>query len=241
MSNAQSWALDLPASPGSEPFYVAIHRPGSLQFFESGPFASADVSGAGFWRSRCRNQRRSSVSFDPGTEPAADLPFDGVTLDAQCQEYSGSSYSERGRGEWPSGPPTAGNGRSRTGDLPGSGRQRGRNAAEPSRHLRRLIRGIIAIPRTSFSRAESNTPVEFRFTPLDRNLFRGSSAARIRIVNFDGSPAASRPVKVSYHDRHYGDLEVFAGPTSRSGEFEISRNHRPDIGGHLVRPLSDRR
>lgn len=204
---------------GSEPFHVAIHRPGLLQYFESGPFASAEVRG-GILEIPLPKPAALSVSFDPGIEPAADLPFDGVTLELNAKNTPASSYSSV----------VVANGRAVRQRLEADDLAPGTyQAAVFTRPKRSGAEPPPSTPHPGYYRDSTDIilsggerrAVEFRFAPLDRNVFRGSSTARIRIVNFDGSPAADRPVKVSYRDRHYGDLEVFAGPTSRSGEVEV--------------------
>ena len=69
----------------SGPFYVAIHRPGFLQFFESGPFTSADVRN-GILEIGTPKPASLNVRFDPG-------PESGVTLEVDGKIPLTSSYS----------------------------------------------------------------------------------------------------------------------------------------------------
>ena len=85
-------ALCLPACPRSDPFYVAVHRPGLIQFFECGPFTSPDFT-SGILVIKVPKPASLSVFFDPGTKMAGDLPFEGVGLEVLGKDTLRPSYS----------------------------------------------------------------------------------------------------------------------------------------------------
>ena len=203
---------------GSGPFYVAVHRPGFLQFFESGPLTTADVTN-GILEIGTPKPASLNVRFDPGPE-TGDRPFEGVTLEVDGKIPLTSSYytvtSRKGE---------AGRQQLQVADLaPGTYKAtvllRTKSAGQespPSTGHSGVYRDSSEV---SLSAGETRH-LEFRYAPFDPNVFRGNCTARIRIINSDGSPATNRSVKVSYRDARYGDLEVFSGRTSRSGECEI--------------------
>ncbi len=203
---------------GSGPFYVAIHRPGFLQFFESGPFISADVPN-GILEIGTPKPALLNVRFDPGPE-TGDRPLEGVRLEVDGKNTLMRSYftvasldSERGRQQL------------RVADLaPGTYKvtvlRRTKRAGQESPPSTGHSGAYRDSREVSLSAGETRH-LEFRYAPFDPNVFRGNCTARIRIINSDGSPAAGCPVKVNYRDARYGDLEVFSGRTSRSGECEI--------------------
>ncbi len=198
---------------------MAIHRPGLLQRFESGPFTSANVR-SGILEINVPKPASLTVSFEPGTESAGALPFDGVTLEVNVKNSPSITYSavvaSDGR---------AGRHRLVVGDLaPGI-----YQAAVLTRAKRVGTEPPPSTPHPAYYRdstdvvlsAGETREVNFRYSALDPNRYRGQSSATIRILNFDGSPAAAREVKVNYPDVHYGDLVVFSGQTSRSGEVQV--------------------
>jgi hypothetical protein len=66
------------------PFHVAIHTPGFLQFFESGPFALADVKD-GILTIDVPRPASLDIRFDPTTSKPDDLPFKGVSMGVMRQ------------------------------------------------------------------------------------------------------------------------------------------------------------
>jgi len=221
---------------GSGPFYVAIHRPGFLQFFESGPFTSADVPN-GILEIGIPKPASLNVRFDPGPE-TGDRPFEGVRLEVDGKIPLTLSYFQvtSRDGE-------AGRQQLQVADLaPGTYKatvltrtKRAGQELPPSTGHSGVYRDSSEV---SLSAGETRH-FDFRYAPFDPNVFRGDSTARIRIINSDGSPAAGRPVKVSYRDSRYGDLEVFSGQTSRSGECEIQgitdgKPERPTLAAYGI-------
>jgi thiol-disulfide isomerase/thioredoxin len=203
----------------SDPFYVAIHRPGLLQQFEAGPFTLADVA-RGILDIPVPKPASLGVVFDPGAAAARALPFDGVTVEANIKNAPASSYFRVARLD-----AKAGRQRLDVNDLAPGVYQ----AAVLTRGKLPASEPLPKTPHPAFFSdsadvvlfAGEKREIHFRYTPLDSNIFRGSCSATIRIVNFDGSPASRVALTVSYRDPHYGDLEVFTGKTSRSGEVEV--------------------
>ena len=182
---------------GADPFYVAVHRPGFLQFFESGPFTSADVTN-GILEIGIPKPASLKVRFDSGPE-TGDRPFEGVRLEVDGKIPLTQSYfhvMSRDGG--------AGYQQLLVADLaPGTYKatvltrtKRAGQGLPPSTGHTRVYRDSseVSLP------AGETRHLDFRYAPFDPNVFRGDSTAIIRIANSDGSPAAGRPVKVSYRD-----------------------------------------
>ncbi len=208
-------------APESDPFYVGIHRPGFLQFFDSGPLTAADVTN-GILEIEIPKPASLTLRFDPGPE-TGDRPFEGVRLEVSGRIPLTYSYfnvmsrdGEAGRQEL------------QVADLaPGpykatiltrakrAGQQLPPSTGQP---------GVYRDSRDVELSAGETRYLDLRYAPFDPKAFRGDRTARIRIVNSDGSPAAGRRVKVSYRDAlsyrvaHRDDLEVYSGRTPRSGE-----------------------
>jgi len=66
-------------APGADPFYVAVHRPGFLQFFEAGPFTPADITG-GVLEIDLPAPASLRVGFDPGNDVMSLRPYEGMSL-----------------------------------------------------------------------------------------------------------------------------------------------------------------
>ena len=60
-----------------------MHAPGFLQFFETGPFTLADVKD-GKLEIDVPRPATLDVSFEPGDQPAANLPFNGAWLEVDA-------------------------------------------------------------------------------------------------------------------------------------------------------------
>ena len=71
-------------------FHVAVHAPGFLQYFETGPFTLGDVKD-GNLEIDVPRPATLDVSFEPGDHPGADLPFKSASLDVNWQ-LQGNSY-----------------------------------------------------------------------------------------------------------------------------------------------------
>ena len=132
---------------GADPIYVAVHRPGLIQFFECGPCTSPDFT-SGILVIKVPEPASLNILFDPGTKMAGDLPFDGVGLEVLGKDAPGPHILEWCGGmarrsvnncRWPIW--------HRGLTEPRSCRER--NGAGLSRRLRPLIRGSIAIPGKS--------------------------------------------------------------------------------------------
>jgi thiol-disulfide isomerase/thioredoxin len=228
----------------SDPFYVAVQSPGFLQFFESGPFTSADVAN-GILEIGIPKPASLIVGFDPGPAKAGEMPFEVVRLEVSGKDTLRNSYltvisrdgaAVRQRLQVADLAPGTYNATVRTRT------KRSGQELPPSTVHQEAYRDSTDVVLA----AAETRHVDFRYAPFDPNVSRGYAAARIRIVNSDDSPAANRLVKVSYRDAHYGDLEVVSGHTSGSGELEIRgitdrksegatfADYRIDVDGHVL-------
>ncbi len=203
---------------GSEPFYVAVHRPGVLQFFESGPFTSANVAN-GVLEIAIPKPASLNVRFDLALK-ASDTPLTRVRLTVARKIPLTHSY-----GNVTSHDGAPGREQLQVTDLaPGTYKaivETLTTRAGQESPAATIRPGAYHDSREVTLSAGETRCLDFRYAPLDPNVFRGDSTARIHVVRYDGSPAAGCPVKVRYRDAHHGDLEVFSGQTSGSGEVEI--------------------
>ena len=71
-------------------FHVAVHAPGFLQFFETGPFTLADVKN-GKLEIDVPRPATLDVSFEPGDHPGTDVPFKSASVDVNWQ-LQGNSF-----------------------------------------------------------------------------------------------------------------------------------------------------
>jgi thiol-disulfide isomerase/thioredoxin len=215
-TDAGGFALQLAA--GGEAFYVGVHSPGFLQFFERGPFTLADASN-GVVLVDVPKPAVLEVNFEPGSETAG-LPFDLTTLLVLQKDAYASSYEEVMSRQGDTRRQTL-----RLADLAPAEYQvdlvglRKRDQQEMSRVKSHPYRYFES--RNVVLRAGETRHVDFRYKSLDANAFRGDRTAKIRIVNADGSPAAARRVTVSYRSGGHGYQEVFSGNVSQSGEVQI--------------------
>ena len=77
---------------GADPIYVAVHRPGLIQFFECGRVTAPDFT-SGILVIKVPEPASLNILFDPGTKMAGDLPFDGVGLEVLGKDALRTSYS----------------------------------------------------------------------------------------------------------------------------------------------------
>ena len=75
--------------------------------------------------------------------------------------------------------------------------------------------------------------VNFHFTPLEPDAYRGRRTAILRVEQPNGTPAAGTKIIVSYLDGHYGALPVFSGEVPSSGEVTLRNltDRKPSLGG----------
>jgi thiol-disulfide isomerase/thioredoxin len=218
-SQSERFALRL--APESNEFYVGICAPGFLQQFEAGPFSLTDVKD-GVLRIEVPRPATLDVTFDPDGDAGA-LPFGKFSLNILAQipgqrsEYVAVASEEGGsqRSEL------------HLTDLgPGVYQVSVRTIPKPTvKNLAdsTLNPGAYHDIRTIALRAGQSERFDFRFTPVDPNVFRGSRTAVIRILTCDGVPAANRRATVGYYDGHYGHVNVFTGKVPQSGELVIEQ------------------
>src|SRR5205823_4515667 len=72
-------------------FFVGIHTPGFLQYFDAGPFSSADVKN-GVLKIDVPKPATLAASFDPGSDEAAKVPFKGVGFSVMRNIDGGDTY-----------------------------------------------------------------------------------------------------------------------------------------------------
>jgi thiol-disulfide isomerase/thioredoxin len=217
----------------SPPFYVAIHAPGLLRVFERGPFTLADVKN-GVLAIDVEKPAKLDVSFDPGPGAALSLPFTEATIGVMRKEPgTESSYLSVATTEAHSQRPEL-----RLADLsPGDYQVTIRTIARsgvndvPGTGARPINPGVYMDMKQFTLGAGQTQRIDFRYSPLDLEAYRGHHTARVRIARPDGKPAVGRPVTVEYFDGHYGMLTVYSGTVPASGVLELKEitGRRHDI------------
>ncbi len=203
----------------SSPFHVAIHSPGFLQFFETGPFTFSDTKN---WTLEIDVPRPATldVSFEPGEQPGSDMPFKSASLDV-LWNISGNSYLNVTSTAASSLSP-----RLKLVDLaPGhysvSVRTQPKEESQPIPGTR-INAGIYHDTTKLTLKSGQSEQINFRSTPFDPNAFRGSRTAKLHIRDPDGQPAKDRKVTVDYYDGHYGAQTVFSGIVPESGAIVLT-------------------
>jgi RNA polymerase sigma factor (sigma-70 family) len=200
------------------PFYVAIHAPGFLQNFEAGPFTLAHVK-QGVLQIDVPRPASLDIRFHPGRDTADEMPFKGVGFGVM-RHLHGNSYLQVATDSAPSIRHEL-----RLSDLsPGTylvsvRTQPKKENKQPTSTEINL--GAYNDQKKLVLHAGKTARVDFRYTPFDRNAFRGQRTAVLRIRRPDGTPAADREVKVMFQGGHYGQQVVFAGRLPKSSEITL--------------------
>jgi thiol-disulfide isomerase/thioredoxin len=203
-----------------QPFYVAIHVPGFLRFFERGPFHRSKIKD-GLLEIEVPKPSTLEVHFDPGQDKPENRPFDGQRLNlSRHLEGTRNSYLSAGQ------------------DLPFDGLARITDLAEGDylvgvetlpkpgvkddpKAMRSVNPGIYVEKRRVTLLPGQLVPVNLRYIPYDPLTFRGHRTAVLRLLKSDGKPAKSNDVQVVYFDAHYGGVTVFKGSANASGELVL--------------------
>ncbi len=200
-------------------FHVAVHAPGFLQCFETGPFTLADVKN-GNLEIDVPRPATLDVSFEPGDHPGTDVPFKSASVDVNWQ-LQGNSFLNVTSSVGPSLTP-----RLKFTDLaPGhyfvSVRTQPKEDSKPLPGTEINV-GAYYDQRKLTLKAGQSERIDFRSTPFDPNAFRGTRTAVLRIRTPDGKPAKDRNVSVTYFDGHYGAEVVFSGAVPVSGDIVLT-------------------
>jgi thiol-disulfide isomerase/thioredoxin len=200
-------------------FHVAVHAPGFLQCFETGPFTLADVKNGNLTIDVPR-PATLDVSFARGDHPGTDVPFKSASVDVNWQ-LQGNSFLNVTSSEGSSLTP-----RCKVTDLaPGnyfvSVRTQPREESKPLPGTE-INPGAYHDQRKLTLKAGQSERIDFRSTPFDQNAFRGTRTAVVRIRTPDGQPARDRKASVTFFDGHYGSQVVFSGPVPSSGEIVLT-------------------
>ncbi len=200
-------------------FHVAVHAPGFLQFFETGPFTLADVKD-GKLEIDVPRPATLDVSFDPGDQPAANLPFNGAWLQVMRQ-LQGNSYLQVASSLNASTTPKL-----KLADL-APGHYLVTVRTQPKEEIKALPGTQINVgayydQRQPTLTAGQSERIEFHSTPFNPNAFRGTRTAIVKIRTPDGKPAQDRNASVTYFDGHYGAQTVFSGAVPASGDIVLT-------------------
>jgi RNA polymerase sigma factor (sigma-70 family) len=208
--------FDLRIADDTPPFYVGIHAPGFLQYFDAGPFTLADVK-QGVLAVDVPRPASLDIRFDPAARSADALPFQAVGLTVMRQ-IEGNAYLYVASDDVAA----AVKHELRLTDLsPGhyyitvGTRPKSDDTKVPGTQI---DRGVYSDRKELDLQAGQSEQVQFGYVPFDPDAFRGKRTATVRIQKPDGTPAKDRQVKVDYYDGHYGSLVVFSGVVPKSGE-----------------------
>jgi thiol-disulfide isomerase/thioredoxin len=204
-----------------QPFYVAIHAPGFLRFFERGPFQWSQIKN-GRLEIDVEKPATLEVHFNPGQEKPEKLPFDGQVLHIIRRAEGAESYNVFVDQDLPF------KGFARISDLAAGDylvgvetRPKPGVKDDPRTTRSPVNPGAYVEKRKVTLRPGQSVPVSFRYVPFDLNVFRGNRTAAVRLLHPDGKPAASKPIWVGYFDAHYGAVPVFDGSVPAAGEIVL--------------------
>jgi RNA polymerase sigma factor (sigma-70 family) len=212
--------FELQLAPDTAPFHVAIHAPGFLQHFESGPFRLADVKD-GILEIPVPHPAGLDIHFDPALDNTADASFQGAVLEV-WRRIPGTtgSYLTVATKET-----TAPGEELRLTDL-APGTYRASVRTHPKRDSKSpsdtaINPGAYHDAREFTLEPAQSIPVRFRYQAFDPKAFRGQRTAVLRFRMPDGTKAKGARVKVEYYDGHYGNLVVYSGTIPASGDLTL--------------------
>jgi thiol-disulfide isomerase/thioredoxin len=207
------------AGADTPPFYVAVHLPGFLQSFESGPYTAKDIKD-GVLEVALPRPASLEVAFDPGKDDAASRPFKSAYINLLIQIPGKSSYISLATQD------NAADGKTLAlRDLP-PGNYWVRLVSEPKGDANKPYSeepdaGRFSDTRQFSLKAGQVEKIDFHYVPLDSQAFRGKRSATIRIETADGKPAVGRELRIDYYDGHYGSLRVYSGTVPESGKIML--------------------
>jgi RNA polymerase sigma factor (sigma-70 family) len=210
--------FELRLADDTPPFFVGIHAPGFLQYFDAGPFTLKDVK-QGVLAVDVPRPASLDIRFDPAAKSADGVPFGAVALGVMRQ-LEGNAYLDVA-----------------TDVAAASKHELKLTDLAPGHYLVSLrtrpksegtkVPGTEIDLGSYYDRKEldleagKSEAVRFGYVAFDPDAFRGKRAAVVRIRMPDGTPAKGRRVEVGYYDGHYGSLVVFSGLVPNSGEITL--------------------
>lgn len=205
----------------SPEFFVAIHRPGFLRFFDAGPYRLADAR-EGVLEIDVPRPASVEVAFNAGETPAAELPFQAVSCDVMWRiPGTTNSYLPVMQPESAAGTHTW-----QITDL-APGNYMATVRTEPNEGLEPIAEteinpGRFADRRTLALEAGKVTAMATRYVPFNPDVAKGDHDVVVKIRARDSSLATDKQLKIGYFDGHYGILPLFEGPLPASGEVELT-------------------
>lgn len=199
-------------------FYVGIHEPGFLRFFEAGPFAPSDVKDG---QLEVDVPAAASLSFGLKFDTSADKqPFDTVKTNLMGVKQDRRTYfvahdsetkaNESALFEANDLPPGLYMLNLSTSGSPNAAAAQ--NAADPSRFRSGRQMNLVA---------GKNDDAVVDYVPFDEKSFRGDHDVELRVTAFGGSSVAGKPLKIAFNDPNYGPITVFDGPVPEDGIVRI--------------------
>lgn len=200
-------------------FHVAVHAPGFLQFFETGPFTQADMKN-GSLEIDLPRPATIDVSFEPGGQGEAASLFKSASIGVLWQ-LQGNSYLQVADTVGASTTP-----RLKLTDLaPGHYLVDVRTQPTDDRQPlpgAEINAGAYQDRKVLTLKSGQSERIDFRSVPYDPNAFRGTRKAVLHIATPDGKPAKGREVSVTRFDGHYGSQVVFSGSVPESGDISLT-------------------
>lgn len=213
------------------PFYVAIHQPGFLQFFEGGPFTMADVK-EGVLNVTIPKPLRLAISFKADGAPES-LPFNEVYINV-LMKLAGTkeSYIDAASETFKSPNDAT---LSLNDLVPGDYRYLVSTTPKPD--TKPLV-GDKVNPGSFFAadlinlKAGGSEKIDVKYEPPNLEAARGDRTAVLHIQMPDGSPAVGKEISVDYIDEHYRAMPVFSGRVPKDGT--VTLDNLTDRKGKLA-------
>lgn len=218
-TSSGEYVIRLPREDTS--FFVGVYHPGWLRYFKAGPFTSRDFAN-GELAIKLPRPGTLAVKLDCTNEDSQKLPFAGIEYRVLRQNPTRGTVwiADILEGE-PTGPPLEVN------DLaPGDYMVTATTKAkvETATGQERVINpGRFHARSTVTLAADQAIRETIRWKAFDPEALRGNRAARIRIFDADGHPAAGKQLRVEWSDGHYGSLTVFDGPIPADGVVALDK------------------
>ncbi|MGI9429559.1 MAG: TlpA family protein disulfide reductase [Bythopirellula sp.] len=209
------YSFRLPAS--SATIVIGVHVPGALRFFTSKTFASSDFE-AGVLVVDIPRPGAIEATFARGETDLDNAPFKSVQMTIRRSLPSGAQirFVDGLRPDRTV----------RVDDVaPGSYSVTVRTV--PKSEVENITDTEINTGRFSDSldlvvQPSRVAKAKLSFVRFDPLAYRGSRTAEIRLLDQEGNPATGRQVLVSYHDGHFGYLDVHRGKVPNDGVIRLT-------------------
>ena len=212
--------FELRLADDTPPFFVGVHKPGFLRFFDAGPFTLADVKD-GVLEVKLPKPAVLHYSFCAPDDVEL-LPYNTVQFmlmrkltrlgnaylmaDSQSKEAHelDVTIGDLAPGEYRASIHTS----TKTGDEIAAN-----DKPNPA---------VYYDTQTPKLKAGKTDEIEVVYSAPNPNSYRGDGTATIRVLAADGSPAGGKPITVAYIDSHYGAMPIHTDSVPDNGEITIA-------------------